>query len=68
MRVKFLKTVMGERTFFKEGSEADIPEERAQEFIRVKYAVPLAAEVETAVSRRPLEKAVRPLRGAQRGA
>jgi hypothetical protein len=68
MRVKFLKTVMGERTFFAAGSEADIPEDRAQEFIRAKYAVALAAEVETAVSRRPLEKAVRPLRGAQRGA
>ncbi len=69
MRVKFLKTVMGERTFFTENEEQDLPADRANEYVRLGWAAPLEQRpAETAISRKPMERAVRPIKGAQRGA
>lgn len=68
MRIKFLKTVMAERAFFKADSEAEVHDETAREYVRVGYAVPCVGGAEVAAPRKPVEKAVRPIRGAQRGA
>lgn len=68
MRVKFTKTVMGDRIFYPENEERDLPAEAVAEYLRLGWAVPIDGGAEVAVSRKPVEKAVRPIRGAQRGA
>ncbi len=67
MRVRFNKSVIWARGIIPANTEADVHPELAQDYIRAGYAVSLEKEIETAVPIRPAERAVRPLRGAQRG-